>query len=213
MDADEVNREILECARYGEHEELQAYLQGGGNVNYTDESGNTALHKAAANGHVECLSVLKAFGALYLPNVQGNLPLHWAVQNRNMGAIKYIINNYDIDMLAQNGFGKSILTEAFQTQDTDIIEICLSHQSSTEEKLIEANNGLGGEVVLEDTQNATEEKHAVFHNFDFEGDPRLQRRIVRIRELPITRADNPFGSETAPEDDTTGMRKVFRYIL
>jgi hypothetical protein len=28
---------------------------------------------------------------------------------------------------------------------------------------------------------------------------------IKIRELPITRADHPFGSEENPEDDTTGL--------
>lgn len=29
--------------------------------------------------------------------------------------------------------------------------------------------------------------------------------VVRVRELPITRADQPFASEESPEDDTTGL--------
>ena len=28
--------------------------------------------------------------------------------------------------------------------------------------------------------------------------------VLKVRELPITRADNPFGTDLAPEDDTTG---------
>lgn len=31
------------------------------------------------------------------------------------------------------------------------------------------------------------------------------KKLVHIRELPITRADNPFGTEEKPEDDTTGL--------
>ena len=30
-------------------------------------------------------------------------------------------------------------------------------------------------------------------------------KLLYVRELPITRADNPFGTDTAPEDDTTGL--------
>ena len=41
----EINQEILECARYGEEDELREYLIAGGNVNHKDEGGNTALHK------------------------------------------------------------------------------------------------------------------------------------------------------------------------
>ena len=46
MSVDEINLEILECARYGEHEELRAYVNQGGDVNWCDINGNTALHKA-----------------------------------------------------------------------------------------------------------------------------------------------------------------------
>lgn len=38
-------------ARYGELEDLNAYLDKGMNVSARDENGNTALHMAAANGH------------------------------------------------------------------------------------------------------------------------------------------------------------------
>ncbi len=43
---EEINREILECARYGEDEDLRALLNSGGDVNYADSGGNTALHRA-----------------------------------------------------------------------------------------------------------------------------------------------------------------------
>ena len=46
MSVDEINLEILECARYGEHEELRVYVSQGGDVNWCDINGNTALHKA-----------------------------------------------------------------------------------------------------------------------------------------------------------------------
>ena len=41
-----------------------------------------------------------------------------------------------------------------------------------------------------------EEDHSVTHTFDFIG---TGNKLVTVRELPITRADNPFGSETKPE--------------
>ena len=41
----EIDREVLECARYGEEDELREMLVAGGNVNYKDAGGNTALHK------------------------------------------------------------------------------------------------------------------------------------------------------------------------
>lgn len=43
--------ELLECARYGETEDLVALLDAGVEANFCDAGGNTALHKACANGH------------------------------------------------------------------------------------------------------------------------------------------------------------------
>ena len=45
MNIDEINNEILECARYGEDDDLRMLLSAGGNVNHIDVDGNTALHK------------------------------------------------------------------------------------------------------------------------------------------------------------------------
>jgi hypothetical protein len=46
MNIDDINAEILECARYGEHEELREFIKLGGDCNHIDSNGNTALHKA-----------------------------------------------------------------------------------------------------------------------------------------------------------------------
>lgn len=40
-----INNEILECARYGEVEDLREHLKNGGNVNHMDYNNTTALHK------------------------------------------------------------------------------------------------------------------------------------------------------------------------
>jgi ankyrin repeat protein len=41
----EIDQEILECARYGDDDDLRDLLKAGGNVNFKDGGGNTALHK------------------------------------------------------------------------------------------------------------------------------------------------------------------------
>ena len=48
---------------------------------------------------------------------------------------------------------------------------------------------------------------AVDHVFNFSSSSSSStpsNKTVFLRELPISRADNPFGDENAPEDDTTG---------
>src|SRR5690554_6914219 len=100
MDLVEMNNEILECARYGEDDDLRTLLVAGADVNFADDSGNTALHRAAANGETGCILVLKEFGAKHVANSQGNLPIHWAAQNAKVESLKTIFENYDVDVLA-----------------------------------------------------------------------------------------------------------------
>jgi len=218
MTPEEMNQEVLECARYGEEDDLRALLNAGANVNFTDAGGSTAMHKAAANGEEACLKVLHSFGATYSKNGTGNTPAHWAAQNAKAGALKFIIENYEVDMLDKNDLGRSVLTEAFQSKCTDCIELCLSHESASEERLINpdgkkssgtsesapsAEMTADSNMETEGTENNTsgyDEANAVTHSMQFGADVR-----IRVRELPITRADNPFGTDTAPEDDTTGL--------
>ena len=88
ISSENLGKELLLCARYGEEEDLRTILnfrqvEGDGSeifvdVNYKDsESGNTAFHYASANGHVGCLKLLSEFGAKLLENAEGSSPVHW----------------------------------------------------------------------------------------------------------------------------------------
>ena len=221
MTLDEMNAEILECARYGESDDLRALLQAGANVNHRDVGGNTAVHKASANGEVSCLQVLKDFGADYGANAEGNLPTHWAAQNAKVDALRFLFETYGdkVDVLAQNSFGRSSLTEAFQSQNEAVIELCLSHPSADEERLLPGGKSNDKKQTLDESLEGMEiseegeevamspdqylEQHAVTHTMALlSGVP---NELLVIRELPITRADDPFGTESTPEDDTTGL--------
>jgi hypothetical protein len=154
----------------------------------------------------------------------------WAAQNKALAALRFLFENYDsvIDVLATNKVGLSTLTEAFNSGDADIISACLEHPTSSEEKLL---SGLDKKQFTTKDTTTTEEDDgdveenekvqqdvdakphgAVDHIFNF-GDivdeeektaTNTERKTLFLRELPISRADNPFGDESAPEDDTTG---------
>jgi ankyrin repeat protein len=99
---EEDHLELLECARYGELEDLQALLSVPEiNINFVNSYKNTAAHMAAANNHVDILRALLARGALVRSlahfhtnrsprivtlqmnekNESGDTPLHWAALN------------------------------------------------------------------------------------------------------------------------------------
>lgn len=55
---------------------MQALLDGGANVNAIGELGNTPLHEAAGQGHIEVVRLLLAAGAVPLePNEFGETAL------------------------------------------------------------------------------------------------------------------------------------------
>ena len=84
--------ELLECARYGEDDDLKHLLSLGVPVDFQDADGNTALHRACANGHTNAIKILARAGASHKANSSGNTPAHWAVQYAPIEAVKALLN-------------------------------------------------------------------------------------------------------------------------
>lgn len=120
-----------------------------------------------------------------------------------MDATKYLLENFEAaDVLKQNAAGRSALTDAFQTGNTDLIEACLTHHSSSEDKLLDKFSS--SDVKLTEGDESEESPPSVVHEFSLSAAEEHRGRTITIRELALTNADNPFGTDTAPEDDTTG---------
>ncbi len=70
--------ELLAAARSGDIDDINdlCAINPLEYINYQDEcSGNSALHMACANGHLDCVKALMAKGARHLANANGNTPL------------------------------------------------------------------------------------------------------------------------------------------
>jgi len=128
-----LNIELGECARYGEKEDLKSILEIEGiDVDFTDAQGSSALHKAAANGHADLVEILVNKGANCFPNQAGNSPLHWALQTRKAEAsLKLLQFGQNVDVLEQNGQGKSAITLAYDFNDTSVLSAVLEHSSAS----------------------------------------------------------------------------------
>ena len=128
----EASLELLECARYGEEEELSALISSGAaDVSYQDDHGNSALHKCCANGHTAVAKMLIEAGAKYMPNKKGNFPLQWAIRGQHLEVVKLLLASYDeIDVTVKNEFGKSLVSDAIGSNNVDLARLILEHPSA-----------------------------------------------------------------------------------
>ncbi|KZW02978.1 ankyrin [Exidia glandulosa HHB12029] len=88
---------VLDACRYGDLDDVNAFLSsfsGPVLAAARDDRGNSALHMAAANGHVDVLQLLLPLFASYdVPNESGSTPLHWAALNAQMDATKLLVES------------------------------------------------------------------------------------------------------------------------
>jgi ankyrin repeat protein len=129
----EDHAEVLECARYGELEDLSELLGLGADINYVNEQGTSALHMACANGHTDIVSLLLQRGARLRPNHAGNTPLHWACLNGHAGVVSVLLARAppgEVDVYAKNGQGRSAFTVAISAGHDVLARSMLSHSSA-----------------------------------------------------------------------------------
>lgn len=209
---EEASEELHDAARYGEPDTVRAILATMDVVDIVDTDHSTPLHKACANGHVDCVRWLIRYNATHTTNAAGNTPLHWAAANGHDKVVQLLLEHFkDIDVLTQNKFGRSALTEGFASNNTEVANLLLSHDSATEEKLLLGSTPTvcdDADPMHVDSGITPDTLHSITHEFSF-GIPSSTSvstsasSTLQIRELPIAHADDPFGQ--IPADDTTGF--------
>lgn len=81
-----------------------------------------------------CKFLIKS-GIQFKQNKVGNTPLHWAIQNSNPEIVKLLLQDDEkfskqIDVLLTNQTGKSCITYAYDSNNTEVINLVLNHISS-----------------------------------------------------------------------------------
>ncbi|KDR75580.1 hypothetical protein GALMADRAFT_248063 [Galerina marginata CBS 339.88] len=120
--SDDDKDDILLACRYGDLEDVQAFVKQHGASCLTDirdENENSVLHMVCANGHVDLLNYLLPVLASTLiasKNKAGSTPLHWAALNSQLDIAQKLVQHPDgpgrdlIDI--KNTAGRSPLGEA-----------------------------------------------------------------------------------------------------
>lgn len=84
-------RELAAAAYAGDAAALNQALSSSADVKWSDEFGNTALHRAAESGSGKCVSALLAAGAeLNAVGSRGRTPLHCACEGGHIDAIRVL---------------------------------------------------------------------------------------------------------------------------
>lgn len=79
-----------------------------------DEAGSTAVHKAAANGHLDVLKLLIQHGGdVELADISGCTPLHVAARNGHLTCVKYLVlQGADFRMKSKKGNTAVVMAKA-----------------------------------------------------------------------------------------------------
>lgn len=103
---------------------IEILLDFGSTTDWQDARGRTAAHFAALKGHLGALKLLEARGAnLWLPNRQGDLPLHYAVKSGRQSVIHWLIEHspYERAVNAINNFGRAPIHLAIGRDKPDLL--------------------------------------------------------------------------------------------
>ena len=223
---EDCQREWLDAARYNELTILKAIYTVHPDMLYYQHANNqnSALHMAAANGHVEIVKWLltkeqqqdgpsSSVSFSKLTNASGNTALHWAATNGQDAVCQVLLTQQkEVDVLQRNSFGRSALTEGFASENTNVVKSLLEHESATEDRLLETSHtrqqqqsasGQDEEVVDGmEYANANDSMPSIIHSLLFGGQP------IRVRELVMASSKDDTILGTTEGDyqvDTTGL--------
>ncbi|CAF1786408.1 unnamed protein product [Brassica oleracea var. botrytis] len=114
--------DLLEAARYNDIDDLKSLAFDGVSLNSRDSQGRTALHMAAANGHMSIVEYLISQGVdINALNEENNAPLHWACLNGHIEVVKkMILAGASLSLL--NRYERTPMDEAIGAGKMEIID-------------------------------------------------------------------------------------------
>jgi len=152
----EVAEELIQCARYGEEEELKGLLESlkdqPQHVNHQNEWGQSALQCAVANGHVDITKALLSAGAdPNKANKEGNRPLHWASLMGKLDCVKLLVEA-EADVNARNGLGRTALDECHARGHSAVFEYLVEQHALPGKEAMEEAERLNQEAAKDEME-------------------------------------------------------------
>ncbi|KAK8895721.1 hypothetical protein M9Y10_013605 [Tritrichomonas musculus] len=92
-------------------------------INYPDSDGETPLHVAAINGHIDIVRILCSIKGININSRANNLetPLQWAISYGHIDVVKYMLDLDGIDYSGENKVGISISLFILQLYSMQLI--------------------------------------------------------------------------------------------
>lgn len=149
---------LVDGARYGDMEDVEAALSHSVPVDSTDELGRTAMHMAAANGHQDVIARLLAAGAsVALKNAEGNTPLHWACLNGHQEAAKALMDR-GASAAVINNSGKTPVDEALSRGYDDIFELIRTYDTGGQAVDVQVEEVVGDDDAAGEEEDEGDEQ-------------------------------------------------------
>jgi L-2-hydroxyglutarate oxidase len=179
--AHEICGKIVVALSEQERSQLEMLRQRG------EQNGLTGIRRLSKTEIVEIEPHCSGIDGLFVPQTgivdYGAMTMRLAERIQNFGG-QILTNNEVIEI----------------TESSNSVRVCTARQQFTTRTLITCG-GLHSDRLAMQTQPDLDLRIIPFRGEYFE---LKESAPICIRELPISRADNPFGSDVAPEDDTTG---------
>lgn len=105
---------------------LTAYLENGGNVNQTNDTGSSLLHKAVADNNEDKVKLLIRHGCcINTQDDNGMLPLNIAIQQRNIPIIESLLTAQAMVNIVCNNHTTPLM-QAVTEKDVEVIQLILN---------------------------------------------------------------------------------------
>ena len=137
LDKNQQKEKIFQFAVTEDDKFFDLLRENGINLDFTDENGNTLLHKIAENGNEKCFVSIATYISVDIQNNDGKTPLHFCVEKNNFSFAKLLLSNganiisdfkgvNPIDIAEENKFEEifKLLNKRMKTIHSSYIKLC-----------------------------------------------------------------------------------------